>query len=211
MTRLVLALARAGCGAAAPCASSLACADGEVCGASGACEALRRQDERFASSRWLAPSRARVAGHGRALGGALGGALGDVLALGGDRDTQALLSFSELPEPGRIGRATLVLHPHPSGLRFARAGALAVERVGRFDRELPPPQAPYAAVGRVALPAGPTRIVRVDLTRDAVDAARAPDRTLRVRLRLEGLPRAAFVSPLVPERDHRPRLELLIR
>lgn len=203
----MLALALAGCGAAAPCASSLACAGGEVCGASGACEALRQQDERFASSRWLAPSRARVAGDGRALGGALG----DVLALGGDRDTQALLSFSELPEPGRIGRATLVLYPHPSGLRFARTGALAVERVGRFDRELPPPQAPYAAVGRVALPAGPTRIVRVDLTRDAVDAARAPDRTLRVRLRLEGLPRAAFVSPLVPERDHRPRLELLIR
>ncbi len=203
-----VALALAACGPP-PCVSSTACGAGRVCGLDGRCGPLAPPSgSRFAGSRWVAaidwgvtPSSAGAS---------------DVLRVGGPSSAEGLLAFAPLPSAGGILRALLVLTPHEPAAPVTRTGEIVVEHVGAFQGgRLPARHAqtplPFAAA-RVALPAGPARPVRVDVTSAARAAAGRGDHTLYLLVRLAGgdPDGARFASPWAPGLRVQPRLELLL-
>lgn len=205
---LVLTSAVASCGPP-PCASSAACADGLVCGLDGRCGPLSAVSEsRFAGSRWLTARDWATS--------TPDGVRTDTLLLGGPNDAEAWLAFGPLPAQSRIRRALLVLHPHDPLARIDMPGELVVERAGQVRggrlpaRHIPAPIA--LAVARGALPSGPARPVRVDVTQVAREAASRSGRMLYVIVRLTAGPAggARFASPWALEHGTHPRLEMML-
>ncbi|MGF1468254.1 MAG: hypothetical protein ACFCGT_19200 [Sandaracinaceae bacterium] len=199
-----------GCATAPQCARSSDCTGSEVCGFRGQCGPLGRPvGARFARSRWIEPSDWGIATRGPRA------PLGDVMALGGDHATEALLAFGPMPEASAVLRALLVLAPHDRADRWPEPLELVVERVEPFvGGALPPrpgPQPlPFAAARRL-LPAGPSRPLRVDVTASARQAGGRRDRHLYLLLRLRPAgDRLRLASPYHLRRQARPRLELLV-
>ncbi|HEY8432563.1 MAG TPA: hypothetical protein VIL20_29535 [Sandaracinaceae bacterium] len=206
--RAIAMMALLGCGAP-PCASSIACGEGLVCGLDGRCGALDAPPgSRFAGSRWL---EARDFG----LATRDPSPLGDALGLGGPAGSEARLAFGPLPPPSRILRAVLVLHPWDPDARVDAPGEIVIEHVepfrgGRRPARLSRTPAAFAAARR-ALPRGPARPVRIDLSALVAAAAGRADRTLYLLVRLEGGDPAGvrFASPWSPTSPG-PRLELML-
>lgn len=132
--------------------------------------------------------------------------------MGGPERVQVLLSFADLPP--RISSALLVLSPHPRLARWPSAQWLAVDRVGTFEpgaqSVAPPELSPLLASARVLIQPGPARVVRLDLTAAAREAANV-SAPLDLRLRVEGDGQIFFRSPLSTEPGQRPRLELTLQ
>lgn len=197
------------CGAP-PCVSSAACGAGRVCGLDGTCGPLAVHRSRFAGSRWLTARDWAVASHGA-------GPRADVLSIGGPSGAEALLAFGPLPARSSIAGALLVLHPDDALGRVDAGGEVIVERGEPFrGGELPARRtsAPvFLAAARGALPAGPARPVRIDLSALARDAAARDDRTLYLLVRLHGgSPAGArFASPWALGDRVQPRLELTLQ
>ena len=189
-----------GCGGPPPCATSSDCASGRVCGLSGRCTRLGAPPGvRFASSRWLQPADWGVTGTERQT---------DALWIGDGHES--LLAFGPLPEPSRILRALLVLHPHEATPRVLDDRRVVVERTRRFSGGPLPPrggtQPDSFAAARRELASGPSRPVRLDVT----DAARgAGGEVLYLLVRSEGHA-LSLASPLYHSPDARPRVELLL-
>lgn len=197
----VLGAGLSACGAP-PCRSSASCTEGLVCGFDGRCGTME-DEARFTGARWLMARDWAIAGEGPR---------GSTLPIGGG--AEGLLAFGPLPADSAIHRALLVLHPIDA--RVERGGEIVVERVEGFTGgQLPARRTATAlafAAARSALPAGPARPVRIDLTELTKDAATRGDRTLHVLLRLsEGAPSGAhFASPWAIGDRVQPRLELIL-
>lgn len=192
-----------GCGGPEPCATTADCRAGSVCGFSGRCGPLRPpRGARFAGSRWLNATDWGVTGPGP---------LTDRLRVGDRRES--LLAFGPLPEPSRILRALLVLHPHESSAALIERQTLVVERTGPF-RGGPLPyrgstQPDSFAAARRRLASGPPRPVRVDVTEAARAAGGSDGSALYLLLRTRGSP-LRFASPFHHAPRARPRIELLL-
>jgi hypothetical protein len=140
----------------------------------------------------------------------------DVLELGGDGEAAIHLAFG--PVPDRVGRALLILSPHPSW-----AGAPSSQDPVRVVVHRTPPfrsarltrrRAPAAfdspaAIRRIA-PGRPRQLV-IDLTRTVLDLGRHRDRRLFVVLRAtDAHPTVRLASPQAVDPTSRPRLDLLV-
>ncbi|MCA9605187.1 MAG: hypothetical protein KC619_06315 [Myxococcales bacterium] len=173
-----------------------------MCGLSGRCEALRPPSgTRFAASAWLEPTDWGVAGAAAPLG--------DAMPIGGS--SEALLAFDSLPPGSRIARALLVLTPHPRGPRVETRLEVVAEQVGPFrGGALPARHGPtptdFAAARRLVAE-GPTRRVRLDVSRAARDVHGA----LHLLVRARGDGSLLFASPWAEDPASRPRLELMVR
>lgn len=209
MKWLVALVLLAGCGGPPPCVSSASCGAGQVCRLDGRCGPLDAPSgARFAGSRWVPASDWGIASSSASRAD-------DVLSVGGPDRAQALLAFGPLPTERGVLRALLVLTPHEPPAGIARTGELVVEHVEPFRGGLLPPRDGLPlrfAAARVALPAGPARPVRVDLTAAVRAAAARRDRTLYIAVRLvDGDPAGArFASPWATGARGQPRLELLL-
>ena len=206
---MMMAACLVACGAP-PCVSSAACGAGRVCGLDGACGPLAVEGSRFVGSRWLSASDWALTSHGAAP-------RADVLPLGGPSGAEVLLAFGPLPARSRIAGALLVLHPHDPLGRVGADGELVVERGEPFRGGALPARrvsAPLClAAARSALPAGPARPIRVDLTALTREAAARHDHTLYLVVRLDGgePSGARFASPWAIGERVQPRLELTLQ
>lgn len=127
--------------------------------------------------------------------------------------SEALLAFGPLPEPSRILRALLVVHPHERRQRVRAATEVVVESVGTFRGGALPArhatQPTLFAAARRIVGVGPARPLRFDVTEAARSASAG---RLYLLVRLEGdAPALHFASPWTVEARLRPRLELMVR